>query len=300
MLPHLLGALRCPYHTENGRLEGAPSFLQCVVCGTRYPVIDGIPDMVGNSSPDHLPDETKQWDLHAPDYDTSRSVDPIYMANVWSSLAQLKPMKADHILEAGCGTGLALRRFHQTGMRIVGLDLSLESLRRLRSQLPNGHSVALVRADLSSLPFAPGTFDKVLCGNTLQQLPNADLRRQGMHELARVARVGATVVVSVQNYSIGKRKAGWRKEGPAGSQSGAVQYVYRFDAGEFGDLLKEAFNVQSLLGAGLPLPYRFKLAPLMRLVESVIGRTRLGTRWGNMLVGVGKAPGRIPIEISVT
>lgn len=286
MLPHLHDALRCPRHPLAGRLEKSPDALHCTECGARYPVIDGIPDMVGDGAPEHVSNETEQWDRHAPDYDATRTTDPIYMAGIRAALAALRPGQGDLTLDAGCGTGLAVRQFYRPGMRAVGLDLSLESLRRLRSRLPAGHAVGLVRGDLSALPFVPGAFDKVLSANTLQQVPGHDLRRRCARELARVARPGGTVVVSVHNYSRPKQKAGWRKEGASGSHSGAVDYIYRFEAAEFESLLSEALTVRSVHGAGLPLFYRFKLAPLMRVIERTVGRTRLGARWGNMLVGV--------------
>ncbi len=44
--PDLMEILRCPLcHGELDEDEGA-SELRCVECGHRYPVIDGIPDMV--------------------------------------------------------------------------------------------------------------------------------------------------------------------------------------------------------------------------------------------------------------
>jgi SAM-dependent methyltransferase len=88
-----------------------------------------------------------------------------------------------------------------------------------------------------------------------------------------------------QNFSIPKKRAGWRKQGTAKASSGPVQYIYRFDPAEFQDLLRSTMQVDSLFGAGLPLPYRFKLSRLSRLAEKALRRFRLSSYWGNMIVG---------------
>jgi ubiquinone/menaquinone biosynthesis C-methylase UbiE/uncharacterized protein YbaR (Trm112 family) len=296
MLPHLRDALRCPRHPLAGRLAESPGALHCAECGARYPVTDGIPDMVGDA-PEHLSNESDQWDRHAPDYDAGRSIDPIYMAGVHAVLAGLDPRPHELVLDAGCGTGLTTRQFHRPGMNTVALDLSMESLRRLRTRLPAGHTVGLVRGDLSALPFAPGAFDKVLCANALQQLPGDDLRRRCAAGLARVARPGATVVVSAHNFSRPKQKAGWCKEGSSGSHSGAVDYIYRFGADELEAMLGDYLNVRSVRGAGLPLFYRLKLSPLMRQIERIGSKMALSREWGNMLVAVCEARTGSPSEV---
>src|SRR5262245_30914720 len=206
----LLDLLRCPRHPNDGQLwpdSGRPG-LRCRGCGRVYPVVDGIPDMVvgeGAQEP-FLEAEARQWDEQATRYETKRVEDPIYVAGVEAAVNTLRFRPGELILDAGCGTGLTVRKYFRPGMRVVALDLSLESLRFFRRAL-DGAPVDLVRGDLGALPFGDDTFDKVLSANTLQQVPGEDRRRQCLRELSRVARPEARIVVTTHNLSIPKKRA---------------------------------------------------------------------------------------------
>lgn len=286
--PNLLEILRCPRHPGGGLLSEALDALRCPECGVEYPVVEGIPLLLGAGrlADPYLASEQKQWDAQAETYDAMRMRDLVYMAGVRSAISNLKVRPGDRVLDAGCGTGLTVVRYYQPGVRIVAMDLSLQSLLNLKRRLAPSAGVDLVCGDLTALPFAGGGFDKVLCANTLQQLPDAASRSGAVGELARVARPGARVVVTAHNYSKSKERAGWIKEGGTGGSSGPVQWIHRFDAPEFAALLAQSLRVHRVMGAGFPLMYRYKLTPLMNLVERLAGNFRLGTRWGNMLVGV--------------
>jgi hypothetical protein len=91
----------------------------------------------------------------------------------------------------------------------------------------------------------------------------------------------------VHSFTPWKRRKGWPKEGRAGSYSGVVQYIYRFEIKEFRALLSSASRVELVFGAGMPLPYRLKLTPLSRKLEQLLWRIPACARWAHMLVGVG-------------
>jgi SAM-dependent methyltransferase len=228
--------------------------------------------------------EERQWDEQANRYETQRCADPEYLAGVDAVVGSLAASTNDTVLDAGCGTGMAARRILPSAGCLVALDLSMESLRVLKRAAPRGN-MDLVRGDLTRLPFRGDAFDRVLCANTIQRIPEESLRQKSVCELARVSCDGARVVVSVHNYSLCKRRRGWAKEGPAGGHSGRVQYIHRFEPAELRCLLSHSLRVDGIRGAGLPLFYRFKLSPLMRQVEKVVRRFPISARWGNMLVG---------------
>jgi ubiquinone/menaquinone biosynthesis C-methylase UbiE/uncharacterized protein YbaR (Trm112 family) len=293
MEPFFAQVLRCPIHPDAGpqQVVDAPSGagLKCPHCGRVYPVRDGVADMlVGEAVGEFREREMEQWDRQAAHYDEGRLKDPIYMAAVESAARTLRPCAGDLVLDAGCGTGLTIRQYYRPGMRVVALDLSLESLRYLRKVCP-GATIYPVRADLTALPFPADVFDRVLCANALQQFPEEAARRQCVRELARVAAAGAPVVVTVQNLSVPKKRAGWRKENKARGPSGAVQYNYRYETAEFRDLLATELHVEKVRGAGLPLWYRWKLGGVSRRLERyVLSGLPASANWGNMLVGVAR------------
>jgi SAM-dependent methyltransferase len=157
---------------------------------------------------------------------------------------------------------------------------SLEHLHRQMS-IPG---ITYIRADMCQLPFATNIFNRLISANALQHIPDWDSRKKCIEQFARVVRPGGTVVVTAHGFSISKRRARWPKEGPARSNSGAVQYIYRFDVDELRDLLSRHLRVISITGAGLPLPYRFKLSQLSFLVEKILSRFSWSAPWGHMLV----------------
>lgn len=103
----------------------------------------------------------------------------------------LKGRRIARVLEAGCGTGYFSRILQKEhGWPVVPMDISGEGLR---------HALALgvakpVQGDVSSLPFASGTFDLVLSLDVLPHLPRGD-EQGAIREMARVAAPGGLVVV---------------------------------------------------------------------------------------------------------
>lgn len=290
-----IDCLRCPRHPQAGRLTHSSHWerptLSCPQCMSQYPIVDGVVDMLvpGESPNDFLEAEKNQWDEQADRYDEERITDPVYMAGVEAAVDALAPQASDLILDAACGTGLTLRNYLRPGMRVVALDLSLQSLRYLRQKVAPAN-ILFVRGDLSVLPFADQVFDRVVCANAIQQVPRADLRKACVRELARVARPAARVVVTSHNFSIPKQRAGWKKDGPGRGPSGKVHSIYRYEVPEFRELLGAFLEVASMRGAGLPLMYRYKLSPISRRLERLLRRFACCAPWGNMLVGKCRNP----------
>lgn len=107
------------------------------------------------------------------------------------TLAVLEPRDHERILDAGCGTGLLLRRIaaRAPGAQLVGIDLSLAMLRQADRTVSD-----LVLGDVGSLPFDDGSMDAVVLASVLQYLPDPDA---ALSEAARVLRPGGRVVITL-------------------------------------------------------------------------------------------------------
>lgn len=101
-------------------------------------------------------------------------------------------LRADSILDVGCGSGDALAALASTGSftRITGTDLNPDLLAAASERL--GLTVELVEADAVNLPFEKNEFGAVLIERMLQHVadPTAVVR-----EAARVVRPGGAVLV---------------------------------------------------------------------------------------------------------
>jgi SAM-dependent methyltransferase len=73
------------------------------------------------------------------------------------------------ILEVGCGTGFWLRALSGRAKRIAGVDFSAEMIVRAK-----GSGASLVRARAESLPWTPGSFDRIVCINALHHFVDRD------------------------------------------------------------------------------------------------------------------------------
>jgi ubiquinone/menaquinone biosynthesis C-methylase UbiE len=84
-------------------------------------------------------------------------------------------------LELGCGTGRNLPRYPQTA-RLLGIDPSLDSLRRARRRAP---AVPLICASAEALPFREKSFDTVAISLVLCSVPEPAV---ALREVRRVLR----------------------------------------------------------------------------------------------------------------
>lgn len=80
------------------------------------------------------------------------------------------------VLEAGCGVGAQTVTLAQRSpeAEITSIDVSPESLAEARRRIGDAgiENVELMRADISDLPFGPGTFDHVFVCFVLEHLPD--------------------------------------------------------------------------------------------------------------------------------
>lgn len=86
-------------------------------------------------------------------------------------LAELEKEPFTDVLDCGCGTGpmLELLQAKYPDKRYTGLDITPEMIRKAQSKkLPN---TKFVVGDCENLPFAPESFDAVICSNSFHHYP---------------------------------------------------------------------------------------------------------------------------------
>jgi ubiquinone/menaquinone biosynthesis C-methylase UbiE len=94
-------------------------------------------------------------------------VESIFHRNRERVFARLIRHYADNttVLDVGCGTGLLLRHMKEDA---IGLDINPWNVKKAKEH--TGREI--VRGDAEFLPVRPGTFDLVVCTETLEHLPD--------------------------------------------------------------------------------------------------------------------------------
>ena len=108
----------------------------------------------------------------------------------------------ERILDLGCGEGRhALNIYCENRVLSVGADLSADSLAvaaEKKRQLVSGKGrLQLLQTDGCCLPFADNSFDRVVCSEMLEHIPQY---QKVLAEISRVLRDGGILCVSVPRY----------------------------------------------------------------------------------------------------
>jgi SAM-dependent methyltransferase len=135
----------------------------------------------------------------------------------------LRLRDGDLVLDMGSGTGRHVLAACLRPCRVVGLDSDLESLALAGRYVNLIDSLGMVKASATlmlgwcdRLPFADGSFDRVLCTEVLEHIPDD---RATIREIVRVLRPGGTVAVGVPDQlseSIFWRLSGQYRDIPGG------------------------------------------------------------------------------------
>lgn len=169
--------------------------------GHRYPVVGGIARFAGDV--DARQAQTAEsfgykWTRHA-----SWGERDDQGALVWSLWRELygfagpetlaDVMRGGLLLDAGCGSGVALRRFMHWPRAIAAADLS-RAIDACRDELDGRAPITFVQADLHHLPFADEAFDVVWSSGVLHHTPNTF---DALAAIARHVRTGGHLIFYV-------------------------------------------------------------------------------------------------------
>jgi SAM-dependent methyltransferase len=113
------------------------------------------------------------------------------------------PLKSgDRVLDLGCGEGRHVISIYMEGeVQSVGVDLSVDDLSAAREKYQDfadendaARSFGLSAANALELPFADNTFDKVICSEVLEHIPDY---QGALREVERVLKPGGLFCASV-------------------------------------------------------------------------------------------------------
>ena len=128
----------------------------------------------------------------------------LYQRRARLVLRQMKGRKGS-VLDVGCGRGLLLRAFQQSGFNVTGTEFSDEACRYAREVLKIPVRVGL----LESLHLPENGFDVVVMWHVLEHMSDP---RSVLLEVARILRPGGIFLVGVPNFGSPEARltrAGW-------------------------------------------------------------------------------------------
>ncbi len=109
----------------------------------------------------------------------------------------------ERVLDLGCGSGRHTIEAARYPGRVAGVDISASDLRAAKFMYDDMKAKGLagradfIIGDATNLPFKDGVFDKALCTETFEHIPDD---RRGIDEFLRVTKPGAQTVVSVPAF----------------------------------------------------------------------------------------------------
>ena len=152
------------------------------------------------------------------------------------------------VLDMGCGGGRHAFALYKRGADVVALDYSHQDLVEvgtmfeaiaLEGEAPEGSAAHAVRGTAYALPFADGTFDRIVAAEVLEHLPaDAD----AISELFRVLKPGGLIAVSVPRWL--PEKVCWALSDAYHEVEGGHVRIYK------GSELKERLEATGLVYTG--------------------------------------------------
>uniref|UniRef100_A0A0E0LV07 Methyltransferase type 11 domain-containing protein n=1 Tax=Oryza punctata TaxID=4537 RepID=A0A0E0LV07_ORYPU len=183
-----LSKLACPicYYplvssSDQSAKFGAASSLECSTCKKFYP------------------NRGDYWDMTVAVGSTEYSESTTVTTEFEMAKTYLKPTTGGIIVDASCGSGLFSRLFVKSELysHVVALDFSENMLKQcnefVKQENISDKTLALVRADISRLPFVSGSIDAVHAAAAIHCWPSPAC---AVAEISRVLRPGGVFVAS--------------------------------------------------------------------------------------------------------
>jgi SAM-dependent methyltransferase len=297
--------LRCP--RDAGSLSIAANFrntslgildgrLHCNICGVEYPIQNGVVLLLEDP---HTPESSHEIIIRDVEYGITDTPAVETSAYTWRSevsdhveippfLAELTPLDECRVLEFGCGDGRLTILMAQLGARVLAVDFSLNALRKIGTQLPQGIAptsyqrtgknrvqdlrgrVGLVQADASRFRVTPRSFARALASTPLD---SRDERMAMYGTIAEALTDEGRFIGSVEHDDLLRRMLG-------------LPIARRY---ERGGIFIEHFDAQAMRREVAPYFRSIRIRPIRPKVPFV---PRLPVKWAvRILSAVGATPG---------
>lgn len=113
-------------------------------------------------------------------------------------LGLLAVNQGERVLDIGCGNARDIAKIAAYGGYVIGVDISEGMVAAARQEVERTgiKGITLQVGDATCLDFPDASFDKVLCSEVIEHIPDAP---QALREMHRVLKPGGTLVLSTPN-----------------------------------------------------------------------------------------------------
>ena len=129
---------------------------------------------------------TEKYDDIGIDYNLTRQADPYISKRLYY---YLQPKRNQHHLDIGCGTGNYTNVLRKKGLKIIGVDPSIEMLTKALTENPDG---TWIQGKSEDIPLQKNSIDACLASLTIHHWNDIN---QGFNEIERVLKPKGTFVL---------------------------------------------------------------------------------------------------------
>ena len=282
---------------DNGVLDG---ILRCRICGTEFPIEDGIARFLPNQL---RPEDILEIKIrNTVDYDCTNPGPFIPPPDGWRSvlsdklevplhMRELQCSSSNTVLELACGDGRLTSLIAETRARILAVDFSINALRLLAYRLPSGARVGRLHADINHLQVASRAFDRAL---SLTPLHSRDERMTMFGMISNSLMDDGRYIGSVEHDNLNRRLLGLPLVRRYSKGGILIEHLtpkeMRLEAAPYFSKLRiRPIRPRVPLVAKLPRGLAFRILQLMTVLP-------IGRQFGELLLLTARRPVRVPVE----
>ena len=227
----LLNCLKSPGQGDETGISFDGDALCCPQTGERWPLVEGVPTLFQSPANDDRPVTEKVKSFYEehpfPSYEgleefgelVNKGLSNPFSANLLEAIGYNKL-----VLECGCGTGQLSHFLQLNNNQVLGIDMSLSSLRlavehKQRNQLSRA---GFCQMNIFDLAVKDASFDVVISHGVLHHTADA---RRAFAAIARKVKPGGTIMVGL--YNSYARIPTWLRSKFVGIFGPQIDYVVR-------------------------------------------------------------------------